>query len=188
MIRILGIGNRMYGDDGIGPCIAYTLAKCASNHSQIDIIPLDLPSHGDISLFAEPETIILIDSSPDAETIVYHVNPENLGELEKLELAQQGAGHNISSITLIALADNAGLLREKEIYLILVGPCQPEFGTGLSPQGILLAEKAVMKLKELMGELGIGLKIDYDCVRSLLSGTCSDPLSPLEDSSARRLW
>ena len=186
MIRIIGIGNRIYGDDGIGPCTAHVLSKCMKSHARIDVVPLDLPSHGDISLFEEPDTIILLDSSPEPETKVYHVDPENLDEREKLKLAQQGSGHNISPITLIALASMAGLLHGKDIYLILVGPSKPEFGKGLSPQGADLVEVALGKLEKLMRVLGVGLEIDYDCIRSLLAGSCFDPLSPLEANSARR--
>lgn len=179
MIRIVGIGNRMYGDDGIGPCLAYALLRCSDRAEGLSIIPLDLPSHGDIALFEEPDVILLIDASPEPGVRLYRLESGNLSGTEMLRLAQAGAGHSISPITLVALAASAGLLKEKEVYLLTVGPLEPSFGVGLSDWSIELALRALDEITRFLRSHGIEIRVRPECVHSLLKGLCSDPLSPL---------
>ena len=183
MIRIIGIGNRMHGDDGIGPCLAYALRKCSARVEGVNIIPLDLPNHGDIALLEEPDIIVFVDASPERGVRVYRLEPSRLSSLEMVRLAQAGSGHAISPITLVALASAAGLIEGKEVYLLTIGPLEPGFGSGLSPKAVELGVEAVRRLVGLLSGKGVDVRADEGCIHSVLSGACSDPLTPLDEIS-----
>ncbi|MCE4628527.1 MAG: hypothetical protein F7C34_05220 [Desulfurococcales archaeon] len=177
------MGNRMHGDDGIGPCLAYALLKCSDRPKGLSIFPLDLPSHGDIALFEEPEVILLVDATPEPGVRLYRLEPKNLSDTEMLKLAQAGAGHSISPITLVALAASAGLLEGKRVYLLALGPLEPSFGRGLSDRAIDIALKAIDEIIRFLESHGCEIRVSLECVHSLLAGPCSDPLAPLSEAS-----
>ncbi len=188
MLRIIGIGNRMYGDDGIGPCLAGGLKSCSRyNPREVHIVPLDLPNHGDIVLLKDADHVIFIDSVVDESTMIYKIDVTKATVEELLELAQSGSGHGISPTSLIALAKVSGILSSQTIHLLLIGPLSPSFGEGLSDKAVSLAIDAVGMLVAMVRRQGYAIDVDMECLQSFLRDVCSDPLSPLDIDSRKRL-
>lgn len=188
MLRIIGLGNRIYGDDGIGPCLAAALKSCSNQiHRNIEIIPLDLPSHGDITYLMGADSIILIDSILDDETKLYRIDINKATPSELLELAQSGSGHGLSPTTLVAWAKASGILVDQAVYLLVIGPLTPSFGKGLSDSAIVKAMQALDGLVRAASHHGYELNVDERCVYSFLKDVCSDPLLPLDSDSRNRL-
>jgi hydrogenase maturation protease len=153
LIRIIGIGNRMHGDDGLGPCLAYALSKCGNWSNNFSFIPLDLPNHGDIALLEDPDTIIIIDTSLEPINEIFSVDPTNISALDAVRLAQSGSGHSITPITLLALAHIVGVLTDKRVFLQLIGPLEPAFGRGLSSRAVELGLEAARKIESFLGDI-----------------------------------
>ena len=180
MIKIIGIGNRMYGDDGIGPCLVSALKHCTESIDTVQFIPLDLPNHGDIIHLGNSSLIVLVDSAVDEKTVLYKVDTDKVDLRELLELAQSSSGHGINPLSLIALAKIAGILSNRQsIYLLLIGPLTPQFGTGLSKSAIREAIISLKKLENLIKSHGQAFRYNEDCIREFLENICRDPVNPL---------
>ncbi|GAB6148370.1 hydrogenase maturation protease [Stetteria hydrogenophila] len=185
MLRIIGIGNRIYGDDGVGPCLAAALKRCSRyDGEKLSIVSLDLPSHGDVALMEGADVIILLDAAVDGETRLYKVDLDRALPDELMDLAMSSAGHGISALNLLALARAAGALgRDQEVYMLDIGPLAPSFGSGLSRDAVSKALEALRLLVRVAKSHGYELEVDEGCVRSFLEGPCSDPLLPLDMDS-----
>jgi len=195
VVKVVGVGNRMYGDDGLGPCLVFALRNCVrsvagSNDGsvRVDYVVLDRPSHGDIGLLEDGDVILFVDSSPQEGIVLNRVELSRASSDDLVEAVGSSAGHNLSPLLLLALAFAAGLLRGKKAYLLTVGPLAPEFGRGLSSVAVKLALKAAATLEHFFKrELGYQASFDFSCVESILAGLCSDPLSELSESSSMNL-
>lgn len=144
-VAVVGIGNDLRGDDGVGPAVARRLAeqlKPPNGHLVLDCGGVPENYLGPI-LAAEPETILLCDAAD------FGGEP---GEVRVLELGEESAPplstHN-ASLRLLArvLAGESGA----EALLVGVQPAWTSFGAPLSEPVSRSAAEVAETLSELLG-------------------------------------
>ena len=186
-VKVIGLGNRMHGDDGLGSCLAQALSRCAREAPPIQA--LELPTLGDVSLLEDAEAVIIIDAAdkPTLEAlsvsehdrpVVLELDPRRLGDEDLALMASKADAHTLDPAYLVAYAYSAGLFKGKA-YLIAVPIEEVKFGVGLSESAALKALEAAEVLARLLERLCHRLSYDRECLRTKLLGPCRDPLATL---------
>jgi hydrogenase 3 maturation protease len=135
---ILGIGNSMKQDDGVGPTVISKL-KIKNEKLKMNVKLLDggmAPENytGKIKQL-KPDTLIIIDAVDFGE------EPGSIRMIEEGEIGGQSLStHNVSLKTFVEFLRND--LPELKVWIIGIQPKQVAYGTELSPE----VQRAVDKL------------------------------------------
>jgi hydrogenase maturation protease len=130
-IGVLGVGNVLMGDDGIGPFIINILEARYEFPPNVVLHDIGTPGLGIISFFSEYDVIILIDavSSKDAPgTIRLYRKPQ----LVRVSLPQRVSPHDPALIEALLFAELSGKC-PREVLLVGVIPQATELGCSLTP-------------------------------------------------------
>ncbi len=186
-VKVIGLGNRMHGDDGLGSCLALALKKCSAEAPPI--LALDLPTLGDVYLLEDSDTVIIIDAA-DKHTlealgvsehgipVILELKPERLGDEDLALMASKADAHTLDPVYLVAYAYSAGFFRGRA-FLIAVPIEEVRFGVGLTEAAAMKALEAAEVLARLLESLGHKLSYNKECLKAKLLGPCRDPLAPL---------
>ena len=136
---IVGMGNPLRGDDGLGPKLIEELSgKTGALCIDVGTSP---ESYGGKVLNAKPETILLVDA------VHLGKSPGEYAILKKDEIAESGVTtHNISPKLFI---EYLAAQSEAKIYLLGIQPKNTGFGQTLSPE----VEKTLKTIKQLIMEV-----------------------------------
>jgi hydrogenase maturation protease len=177
---VIGIGNTLLGDDGVGYCLARAVAECGGiEGARLSAVQMVNPGH--VTLLEGVEYAVFIDAyiSPempeDADIAVLELDPTRLDPLDAAVAIEGFDPHNIDPLKLMVLARAAGVFNGKG-YMIGVKPERIEFNSGLSDTAVRRALKALSKLAEVLETLGCKLRAESSCVYSWMSKKCKGPV------------
>lgn len=107
-LLVLGIGNFLCGDDGIGPILAESLMPCYRDDHKVDVLNGGTIGLGLLYLLENYSNIIFLDAvDVEAEPgTVFKYSPE---ELECLHLEKQISSHQSDPCGLLSYAKATGL-------------------------------------------------------------------------------
>lgn len=179
-ILVLGVGNTLRGDDGVGYCLARALAACGGVEGA-DVKGVQMLNPGHFALLEGYNHVVFIDAYIDPEMpqgsdiAVLDLDPSVLSPGDVAEIVQNTDPHGMDPIRLIVMAYAAGMYRGRGT-LIGVKPEAIEFMRGLTPGTRRRALRALEKLEEVLRSLGARLKADRECVERWLEENCTKPL------------
>ena len=161
-VLILGIGNRILGDDGVGSCFAEAL----SSLKLPDWIRAVDGGLGGIELLEEIENsdvLFLVDSiaaeDPGSRVKVYKVNELPMNPEEVLMTLTEVGGHGVSPEILLSVALAIGKL-PREAYVIGIVPSSIELSDRLSEEAKEGCVKALRVIEDILGGMGLGIAFD----------------------------
>jgi hydrogenase maturation protease len=138
-LLVIGYGNTLRGDDGVGPRVAEAVASLDLPDVRALVCPQLSPEHAD--LISKARVAIFVDAAVDAPREV---------QLRKLAPAgtTQLMAHAADPRTLLALARDV-FGRAPEAWLVTIPVETLEFGETLSPVAQRGLEQAVRKIQNL---------------------------------------
>ena len=135
---IVGLGNRLRGDDGVGVMIAETLKNHAASGHGHQVVEAEDVIENYVFQLAEgsAENILLVDAVKMPDTAVGSVV---FGRLEELENGSDYSTHKL------ALATSASILRQygKQVWLLGLVAHDVDYGATLSPQMAESAQRVI---------------------------------------------
>jgi len=147
---ILGLGNELFGDDGVGIYVVRELRKRNNFKSNIDLIETSVSGLALIDIIADYNRLIIIDT-------IKKENPE-AGNIRVLELDQirhvpGPSPHYVSFPQIITLGKKLGLHMPKLVKIIAVEAKNIyKLGEGLSPEIKNAIPEIINKINELIEE------------------------------------
>lgn len=179
-ILLLGIGNTLHGDDGVGYCLVHGIKSCGGIEGA-DIAAIQELNPGHITILEGYDTIVFIDAyiSDDmpesAQVAVLELDPSRLSEDEVAALIQEMDPHSLNPIRLMILSYAAQLFRG-QAYLVGIRPYRIEFPGGLSSEIKKALPRALEELGRILAKLGASIKADTDCIMKWIDENCDKPL------------
>ncbi len=142
-IALLGIGNTLRGDDGIGPSLIEkiknrVIAMCINGENAPE-------NYAGKIIKTNPDTLIIIDA------VHFNGKPGEYQIMRAKDLVD--CGLTTHDISLVKIIEYIKMYTKTEIYILGVQPCQTGFGTSLSTY----VQKTMDVLqKELINVLNVG--------------------------------
>jgi len=147
---ILGLGNELFGDDGVGIHVVRELKKRGDFKPNIDLIETSVSGLALIDIIADYNRLIIIDT-------IKKENPE-AGNIRVLELDQirhvpGPSPHYVSFPQIITLGKKLGLHMPELVKIIAVEAKNIyKLGEGLSPEIKNAVPEIINKINELIEE------------------------------------
>ncbi len=137
-ICILGIGNPLRSDDGVGAYVCQKIEEI--NLPEVDVATthqLDIGMLEDLTKFS---AVVFVDASTKDSTVSFY-------ELVKEKNPPQSFSHHVNAALLVGLADKLYTTNTR-FYICGIGAVNFEIGNSLSGTALSNAEKAVSLLRE----------------------------------------
>ncbi len=156
-VLVLGLGNPILGDDGIGWKVAeHVQLELRSDNSEVEI---DFASLGGLSLMERMlgyQHVILIDAMETGEDAPGTVKAFPLGALMDPMAGHTSSAHDTSLSIALAAASNMGAQTPARVDVVAIEVTSSlEFSETLSPAAAAAVPVATRKVLEvLMGRLG----------------------------------
>ena len=179
-VLVLGIGNTLHGDDGIGYCLARGIEACGGIEGA-EIAAIQELNPGHITVLDGYDVVVFIDAfiSDDmpeqARVAILKLDPSRLSKEEIATLVQEIDPHSLNPIRLIVLSYAAQLFKGSA-YLVGIRPYRIEFLKGLSTEIKEAIPTALKELRRVLAEFDAAMKASSDCVISWIENNCSKPL------------
>lgn len=163
MIKVIGVGNTLFGDDGIGFYLASALRECSRTSAQIEAMEtLDYTS---VSLLEKTDVAIFIDGSPPGA-----LAEPRLLLLEKDSLREALAGgspeavdpHDLSPAQLAYVGYTIGVFSGRA-FLLIVPTKRIDLGFGIAEETAEKSKQALDILEKLLKSLGAYFEADREC-------------------------
>ena len=141
-VIILGIGNTLKQDDGVGPALISKLdGKLKAELIDCGVAPENFT--GKIRRIA-PGTILIVDA------VDFGLKPGKIKVVRHSEIKDETfSTHNISLKAFIDFIKNE---IQTEVYIIGIQPARIGFGSGLSREATEALDRLAKELNELLGE------------------------------------
>ncbi len=174
-VLILGLGNRLLTDDGIGSCFSEVLSTFNLPNS-VEVIDGGLGGLNLIDYIEGRDVVFLVDSlTPEegepGEVKLFKVNPEAVNPEEALRSLVEAGSHGVVPELLIAAAEALGYLPERT-YVLGIVPCLIDLGDKITSKAVAGCLKALKLLKSQLEGLGISLDVDFHLFKERLKGVC----------------
>ena len=149
---ILGLGNELFGDDGVGIHVVRELKKRGNFKPNIDLIETSVSGLALIDIIAGYDRLIIVDT-------IKKENPK-VGNIKLLDLNQirhipGPSPHYVSFPQIIMLGKKLGLYMPEVVKIVAVEAKNIyKLGEGLSPEIKSAIPKIINKIKELIEEWG----------------------------------
>jgi hydrogenase maturation protease len=156
-IGVLGIGNVLMGDDGIGPYTVRLLEARYDFPYHVDLQDLGTPGLGITFAFTEYDQLILIDSV-SAKKNPGEVQVYRKEDLVKVPMKTRVSPHDPALIEALLFAEFSGKCPE-EVVLVGVVPQVCELGCGMSEAAHLGMEAAIRAVLKELERLGVEAKL-----------------------------
>ena len=179
-VLVLGIGNTLHGDDGVGYCLARGLEACGGVEGA-DIAAIQELNPGHITVLDGYNAVVFIDAfisdemPESAQVAVLELDPSRLSESDVAAIVQDIDPHSLNPIRLMILSYAAQLFRG-QTYLIGIRPYRIEFSQGLSSEVKKAIPRALEELGRVLARLGADMKADKGCVMKWVEENCGKPL------------
>jgi hydrogenase maturation protease len=147
---ILGIGNTLMGDDGVGVQVADALSERGDLGADIEVISAHTTGYGFAGALARFDRVLVVDAieAGGEAGSVYRFSPADTGLMN----LRSGTSHGLGVPELVAAAQLGGVTAEIIVYAIQVAVVSPT-ATALSPQlQEALPEIIEMVLRDARGE------------------------------------
>jgi hydrogenase maturation protease len=156
-IGVLGIGNVLMGDDGVGPYAVKLLEARYEFPENVKLEDLGTPGLGITAAFAEYDAILLID------TVSAKKKPGEIQTYRKHELVQvpmktRVSPHDPALVEALLFAEFSGKCPQ-EAVLVGVVPQACELGCGMSDAAHIGMEAAIRAVLEELKRLGAVVKL-----------------------------
>jgi len=156
-IGVLGIGNVLMGDDGIGPYAVKLLEARYEFPENVELQDLGTPGLGITAAFSEYDAIILIDAV-SAKAKPGAVELYRRDELVKVPLKPRVSPHDPALVEALLFADFSGNCPQ-EVLLVGVVPQACELGCSMSDAAHIGMEGAIREVLEELHRLGVEGKL-----------------------------
>ncbi|MCX8166074.1 MAG: hydrogenase maturation protease [Acidilobaceae archaeon] len=179
---VMGIGNPLFGDDGVGSCLASALFEC---HQGLNVEVRETLGLWEMGTLNDWETVIFIDAiggDAKAGPRLLKIEPERLQEGEAREFLGSLDPHRASPVALAVLSAAIGT-SAKSWYLLGVPAKSLEPSRGLSLETLENALRASQLLERLLKRLGCPISLDLRCVEEKLRKLCLDEKFREEDAA-----
>ncbi len=147
-VLVLGIGNILLGDEGIGVRAVEALVERYRLPDEVEVIDGGTTGMGLLDLMAGRERVIIVDAVKTGATpgTIVRLDGDAIppGLRERISPHQQGIGDVLAVLTLMGEAP-------KELVVIGIEPADLDFGVGLSP---LIEAKLDALVEAILAELG----------------------------------
>lgn len=152
---VLGLGNRMYGDDGFGSCLAEFLSR--QRLENVDVKDGDYMGLGLLGWLEGYELVIFLDAMSkdliDEDIKLLKIDPSKIGITEASELVTDA--HKVGPTQLAALAHKSGILRG-EAYLIALRAEKICWPCSMSDRAIRLMPRTIELTNKVLSSKGLG--------------------------------
>ncbi|MEJ2771697.1 hydrogenase maturation protease [Stygiolobus sp. CP8521M] len=155
-IKIIGLGNRLYGDDAVGSLTAACM-------EELGLPAFDANSNGfqALSAIENGDIVFFIDIvQMDEEEGIFKV------DLDKADFVEITDPHRLTPLQVLSLSARSNN-RPKEAYIVGIKPEYIDW-PGISDAAIKRLEKVLQKFKKFISTYGIDVDIDkvIQCVKS----------------------
>jgi hydrogenase maturation protease len=156
-IGVLGIGNVLMGDDGVGPFTVKMLEARYKFPKQVELQDVGTPGLGITSVFSEYDAVILIDAV-NAKKNPGEVKVYRKDELVLVPVKQRISPHDPALVEALLFAELSGKC-PKEVLLVGVVPETCELKCGLSAAVQAGVEAAIGVVLVELEQLGAPVKL-----------------------------
>jgi hydrogenase maturation protease len=156
-IGVLGIGNVLMGDDGVGPFTVKMLEARYKFPKQVELQDVGTPGLGITSVFSEYDAVILIDAV-NAKKNPGEVKVYRKDELVLVPVKQRISPHDPALVEALLFAELSGKC-PKEVLLVGVVPETCELRCGLSAAVQAGVEAAIGVVLVELEQLGAPAKL-----------------------------
>ncbi|MEM0092860.1 MAG: hydrogenase maturation protease [Thermofilum sp.] len=164
-VLVVGVGNRLYGDDGAGSCLAESLRRC---HPELNVEVHETLSFWETGIF-EGRLLVVIADAVNAQPLgspkLYKLEPRALPPEEVSSLLYSADPHDASPALLVTLAHAAGVLKG-DCYLLGIPAARVELGFGLSEEALRAMALALPLLERLLSRYGCSVNLKRDCLEN----------------------
>lgn len=155
-VKIIGLGNRLYGDDAIGSLTAACM-------EELDLPAFDAGANGfqALSAIEDGDIVFFIDVvQMDEEEGIFKV------DLDKADFVEITDPHRLTPLQVLSLSARTNN-RPKEAYIVGIRPERIDW-PGISDAAIKRLEKVLEKFKKFISNYGIDIDVDkvIQCVKS----------------------
>ncbi len=151
-IGILGVGNVLMGDDGIGPFVLKILEASYEFPANVVLHDLGTPGLGITSFFADYDAIILLDAV-SAKGQPGDVRLYRKDQLVRVPIPQRVSPHDPALVEALLFSELSGKCPE-EVLLVGVVPANTELGCTLTASVRAAVVPAISAVLEELRRLG----------------------------------
>ncbi len=174
-ILILGIGNRLLMDDGVGSCFAEALSTFELPEG-VEVVDGGLGGLNLLDYMEGKSVMFLVDALDPREGApgdvkLFKINSGAIAPSKAVRMLVEGGSHGVSPEFLVAAADAVGYLPEKS-YLLGIIPYMIDLGDGITTPAVKGCLKALEMLKEMLSNLGLHLEIEQHRFKERLTDLC----------------
>lgn len=165
---MIGVGNTLFGDDGVGFYFAEALKRCSKAGFPIE--GRETLETTSLEMIEGVDTVIFIDAgdpkSVDRPRLLYF-DKRKLEEVSEEALMEFMDPHDMTPIQLVALGYKMGVFNG-ESYFLLLPAYRLDIGFGLSERSLEQAAAARQMLEKLIESLGEDMSLEKECFTSVL--------------------
>ena len=151
---VLGLGNRMYGDDGFGSCLAEFLSL--QKVENVDVKDGDYMGLGLLGWLEGYDLVVFIDAASKdmvkEDVELFKIDPQRADVEEVSELVTDA--HRVGPTQLAALAVKSGILKG-EAYLVALRAEKVCWPCSMSERAIKLAPRAIELVNKVLSSKGL---------------------------------
>jgi len=143
---IVGIGNRLLSDDGVGVHAAYLLQAEPPPETTVVAVETDFLSA--LSFLEQCVKVLVIDAMDAGE------RPGTFCYCRDTDLAASGQRHSLHGFGLLGVLELLDAQRRPEVHILGVQPARIEPGLDLSPEVAAVLPEVVRAAHRIIGEFG----------------------------------
>ena len=163
LARIIGVGNTLFGDDGVGFYFANALRECSK--SNVPIINVETLDYSSLELIEGLDLVVFIDAGNPgklSEPKLFLLEKDELTEIIGTSTIDIVDPHDLSPIQLTYIGYSIGSFNGKTFFLVIPS-FRIDIGFGLSKSTAEKALGAVTLLESLARSFGLSLIVDKEC-------------------------
>lgn len=150
-ILVLGLGNTLLRDDGIGPYLIHRLEAEYGDHPEVDLVDGGTQGLMLLGQFSGREAVLILDAfklgfAPGSLHVIRQAQPSDTGKY------QGRTTHEGNAAGLLATAALTGDLPPR-VYVLGIEPDKIETGNSLSCEVAAMVPAAMDKAMELIAEM-----------------------------------
>jgi hydrogenase maturation protease len=158
-IGVLGVGNVLMGDDGIGPFIVKILEARYAFPSEVVLHDLGTPGLGITSFFADYDAIVLLDAV-SAKGAAGEVKLYRKEQLVRVPIPQRVSPHDPALVEALLFAELSGRC-PREVLLVGIVPESVELGCCLTEAVQSAVAPAISAVLAELHRLGVPAKLRH---------------------------
>ncbi len=176
-ILILGIGNRLLTDDGVGSCFAEVLSTFDLPEG-VEVVDGGLGGLSLMDHIEGKEILILVDAldprdGEPGQVKLFKVNPRAVDPSEAIKMLVEAGSHGVVPELLVAAADAMGYL-PAEAYVLGIVPCLIDLGDGITAPAARGCLRALRILRKILSDRGFKLSVEDHRFKERLGEICPE--------------